>query len=145
MFRALQEGPKVAIFGREPAVWVGLIEGVLATLLAFGLGITQESYGPWVILVSAIAGVVTAYLTKDTMLGALTGLGKAFITWLAVYGLALSDQQTGAVIALVPLFVGIWQRTQTSPAAPPAQVDPSPQQVTESPLPPVVEAPEAPA
>lgn len=133
MLNSISNGPKVAIFGREPAVWVGLIEGILAMLLAFGLGITQSSYGPWVVLISAISGLVTAYLTKDTLLGALIGVGKAAVVWLAVYGLTLTDQQTGAVIGLIPLLVSMWQRTQTSPVA--APVDPSPQQVIESPLP----------
>lgn len=141
LFTSLQEGPKAAIFGREPAVWVGLLEGVLAALLAFGIGITQESYGPWVMLISALAGLLTAWLTKDTMLGALIGFAKAFLVWLAVYGVSLNDQQTGVLIGLIPLIVGFFQRTQTSPVA--APIDPSPAQVTRSPLAPVETEPGA--
>lgn len=117
----------VTIFGREPAAWVGLIEAILAVLVAFALGISQETFGPILAVVSAAAGVYTAWATKDTMLGVIVGLAKAVIGLTAVCGLTLTDQQVAGVIALTAVTVGFFQRTQTSPVA--APVDPSPQQV----------------
>jgi hypothetical protein len=118
--QSLQSGPsKVTIFGREPSVWVGLIESGLAALTAFGIGqwagLTQETYGTWVVLIAALSGFLTAFLTKDTMLGVTLGLAKAVIAFIAIYGLSLTDQQTGAVIAFLPLLVSLYQRTQTAP------------------------------
>jgi hypothetical protein len=118
---------KVTIFGREPAVWVGLIESALTVLLAFGLGISPETYGPWVALIVAIGGAVTAWATKDTLLSALLAAIKAGLVLVTVYGVTLSDQQTGALIAFASVLLGGWLRTQTSPTARP--LDPSPQQV----------------
>jgi hypothetical protein len=97
--QSLQSGPsKVTIFGREPSVWVGLIESGLAALTAFGIGqwagLTQETYGTWVVLIAALSGFLTAFLTKDTMLGVTLGLAKAVIAFIAIYGLSLTDQQT---------------------------------------------------
>jgi hypothetical protein len=117
---SLTTGPsKVTIFGREPSVWVGLIESGLAALTAFGIGqwagLTQETYGTWVVLIAALSGFLTAFLTKDTMLGVTLGLAKAVIAFIAIYGLSLTDQQTGAVIAFLPLLVSLYQRTQTAP------------------------------
>jgi hypothetical protein len=119
-FQALQRGPnQVTVFGREPTIWLGVIEALLATITAFGLGtrwgLTQDTYGIWVVLLAAIFGVLTAWLTKDTMLGVVLGLVKAIIAFIAIYGLSLTDQQTGAVIALTPLLLSLFQRTQTSP------------------------------
>lgn len=109
--------PRAAtIFGREPAALVGLIEAVLAVLLAFGLGITQDTFGPILALVTALAGVYTAWATQDTLLGVIVGLVKAVLVLAAVYGLTLSDAQTGALIALTTVVVGFFQRTQTSPS-----------------------------
>lgn len=122
----------VTIFGREPAAWVGLIEAALSILLAFSLGVSQDTFGPILAVVVAAAGVYTAWATKDTMLGVIVGLAKAVLVLAAVYGLTLTDSQTGAVVALVTVVVGFWQRSQTSPVADP--VSPSPQQVVESPV-----------
>ncbi|HEY5787159.1 MAG TPA: hypothetical protein VIT65_20525 [Microlunatus sp.] len=118
--QTLQTGPsQVTIFGREPTVWLGVIEAALATFTAFGLGtrwgLTQETYGIWTVLLAAIFGVITAWLTKDTMLGVVLGLVKAIIAFIAIYGLTMTDQQTGAVIALTPLLLSLFQRTQTAP------------------------------
>ena len=115
------------IFGREPAAWVGLIEAVLMTLLAFGIGVGQDTFGPIMGVVVAAFGVFTAWATRDTMLGVIVGLAKSVMVLAAVYGLTLSDEQTGALIAVVTMVVSFYQRTQTSPVADP--VDPSPQQV----------------
>lgn len=104
------------IFGREPAVWVSLIEAVLTILLAFSLGISQTTFGPIMAVVVAAAGAFTAWATRDTMLGVLIGLSKAALICAAVYGLTLTDAQTGALIGTVTLLIGFFHRTQTSPA-----------------------------
>lgn len=105
------------IFGREPAAWVGLIEAVLGVLLAFALGISQETFGPIMAVVSAAAGIYTAWATRDTMLGVIVGLVKALVTLVAVYGLTLTDQQVGAVLAVTAVVVAFVQRDRTSPIA----------------------------
>lgn len=109
----------ITIFGREPAVVVGTITAALAVLLAFGLGISPDSYGPWVALVAALGGVITAIGTTDTLLGATVAVLEAGIVLVAVYGLTLTDQQTGALVAFVPVLFGLYQRTQTTPLVAP--------------------------
>lgn len=116
-----------SIFGREPAAWVGLIESGLMLLLAFGLGVTQTTYGPILAVVVAAFGVYTAWATRDTALGAIVGLVKAGVVLGAVYGFTLTDGQTGAIVAGVTMLVSFFQRTQTAPVDQP--VDPSPAQV----------------
>lgn len=105
----------VLILGREPAAFVGLIEAVLATLMAFAIGISQDTFGPIMAVVTAAFGVYTAWATKDTLLGVVVGFVKAVLVLAAVYGLTLTDAQTGAVTALVTVVLGFYQRTQTSP------------------------------
>lgn len=103
------------IFGREPAAWIGLIEAVATILMAFAIGIDQTTFGPIMAVVTAAFGVYSALVTRDTALGAIVGLTKSALVLAAVYGATLTDQQTGAVIALVTVVVGFFQRTQTSP------------------------------
>lgn len=117
----------LTILGREPAAWVGLIEAVLALLVVFAVGVSTESAVLIMAVVSALAGVYTAWATRDTALGAIVGLAKASISLATYYGLNLTDGQQGALMALVPVLFGFWQRTQTAPVSDP--VDPSPDQV----------------
>lgn len=119
--------PTVTIFGREPAVWVGLIESVLALLLTFQLGITDETLGIWMALFVALGGVVTAWSTKDTLLAALVAALKALLVLATTYWFTLTDQQTAGILAVAFVVGSTFLRTQTSPVARP--LDPSPQQV----------------
>lgn len=108
------------LFGREPAAWVGLIEAGLALLVALSIvNVTNEQTALIMAAVVAVFGVVTAYLTKDTMLGVLVGLTKAVIALAVGFGANLSPELTATIIAFVTVFIGFFQRTQTSPAPEP--------------------------
>ena len=119
------------IFGREPAAWVGLIEGVVGFIILLPVASALNIGPEWAVLfmavVSSLAGLYTAWATKDTFLGAITGFAKAAIGLGAYYGLNLTPELQASLMSLVALLVGFWQRTQTSPVDFPR--DPSPQQV----------------
>lgn len=109
------------IFGREPAVWVGFIEAALALLVALSiLKWDAEQTALVVAVVATVFGIVTAYLTKDTMLGVLVGFTKATIALAVGFGLTLSPELTASILAFVTIAVGFFQRTQTSPAPMPS-------------------------
>ena len=112
------------VLGREPAAVIGLVEAALAVLVAFRLGLDAEHAALWLALASTVLGVVGAALTRDTLLGVVVGAAKAVLALAVGYGLTLTPEQTGAVIALVALVVSFWQRTQTTPTY--APVSPSP-------------------
>jgi hypothetical protein len=105
------------IFGREPALWVGLIEGVIAVLLTFTHLLNADQGAAILAVVTAAFGVYTAYVTKDSMLGVLTGLAKSGSILLVAFGLHFSPDQQNTIVALIPLVLGFIQRTQTSPLA----------------------------
>ena len=125
-----------SIFGREPAQWVGLIQAVLAFLVMFPgateWGFTQEWSILFLAFVGAVGGAYIAWATRDTGLGAVLALVKTGVPLAAYYGFSLTADQTGALLTAVPILVAFYQRTQTSPVD--APVDPSPQQVTQSPV-----------
>lgn len=108
------------LFGREPAFWVGLIEAGLALLLSLNLfGLTHELVSLVMAAVVAGLGVFTAWVTRDTLLGVGVGFAKAVLALAAGYGFSLSTDQTAAVIALLTIALGSFQRTQTQPLATP--------------------------
>lgn len=105
------------IFGREPAAFAGLVQGVLALLLSLHMfGLTNENVGLIMACFTAAMGVYTAWSTRDTMLGVIVGLVNATAALAVGYGAELSVETTSAAIAITTVLVGFFQRTQTSPA-----------------------------
>lgn len=103
---------------REPAALVGLASGVLALLLSLDqFSLTNEKVGLIMGVVTALAGVYTAWSTRDTMLGVIVGAVNAAVALVAGYGFELSQDTTAALIAIVTVLVGFYQRTQTAPLA----------------------------
>jgi hypothetical protein len=47
------------MFGREPALWLGLVSAVIALAVGFGLNVTPEQIGLIMAAVSAIIAFVT--------------------------------------------------------------------------------------
>lgn len=109
------------IFGKEPAFWTGLVEAALALFLSLNvLGLTDERVSLVMAVVVAVFGVYTAWVTKDTFLGVGVGLAKAVLALSAGYGLDFGVDTTAAIIALVTVVLGGWQRTQTEPVQKPS-------------------------
>lgn len=103
-----------SVFGHEPAFWVGLVEAALAMVLSFNfLGLTPEGIGAIMAVVTAAAGFYTAFVTRATLLAVGVGLAKSVLVLGATFGLALTENQTTGVIALVTLGLGAFNRTQT--------------------------------
>lgn len=114
------------IFGREPAVYVGLIEGVLALLLSLNtFDLTHENVALIMAVVVALFGVYTAYVTRDTLLGVGSGLAKALLALAIGYGWEPGPDVTAAAIALVALTIAFFQRTQTTPLNTPTFAQPA--------------------
>lgn len=103
------------IFGREPAVFVGFIEGVIAFVVSLNLGLSTESAALITAVVVAIGGLLQGWATADTRLGLLGALIKALLALAVGYGLNLQSDQQAALLALLPIVYGFFQRTQTSP------------------------------
>jgi len=105
------KGP--TIFGREPAFWIGLLEACLVMVLSFNqLGLTQATIGAIMAVVTGALGFYTAYVTKQTLLGVGVGLAKSVLVLGTTFGLALTENQTAAIISVVTLGLGAFNRTQ---------------------------------
>lgn len=112
------------IFGREPAAIVGAIQAVLALAVSFGwlefIGLKGQGDVALVVgVVTALSAVYLAYVTNETLLAPVIEVFKASLAMAAIYGLSITTEQTGLVIAaLTALFAG-YQRTQVSPLSNP--------------------------
>lgn len=115
----------VKIFGREPVVITNTVEGVLACLIAFHaldfIGINgADTLAIVMAVVSTGLGVYVAYVTDETLLGALTGFIKAGIALAAVYGFNLTAEQTAGLLSAVAVVFALWHRTQVAPVLRPS-------------------------
>lgn len=106
---------KLKILGQEPAFFVGVLEAALALALTLNLfvGLDQNEAAVIVATANAALGLVVAYAARDTLYAALIGFTKALLVLGATFGLQLSDQTTGAVMALITLVAGAYLRGQT--------------------------------
>jgi len=104
-----------AIFGREPAVWVALIESSLALAVLLFLHWSSEQTALVMAAVVAVFSLYTARVTKDTLLGVVVGLTKAVIALAIGFGFHLSPDTTAALIAFVSVLMGAFNRQTTQP------------------------------
>lgn len=110
------------ILGREPAAIIAAIQVVLALLLSFGVlervGLKgQDDLAVLVTVLGGLAALYVAWGTTETALAALVEVIKASVALGAIYGLQITTEQTGLLIAAVTAITTAWFRGQTSPLA----------------------------
>lgn len=108
------------IFGREPAAIVASIQAVLVLAVSFGwlegVGLdSQDDVALVVAVLTALAAVLLAYITSETLLAPVVELFKASLALAAIYGLSITEEQTGMVISAIVAVFAAFHRTQTSP------------------------------
>lgn len=108
------------IFGREPAIILGFVSAGLQMLTAFVLPLTSEQVGALNAIFAAGVGVWTAFVTRaadggSSIHSAVLGFAQAGVTLALVFGLALSDEQTAAIMAFVAMAASMFVRQNVSP------------------------------
>jgi hypothetical protein len=105
------------LFGREPALWIAVVQGAL--ILAFTLGVPGIDGG----LAGAVTLVLTAASTAWTALAVkpispavFTGVIVALVQLLSRWGLDLSEVQGSSITGFVLLVVTLIVRGQVTPA-----------------------------
>ncbi len=110
----------VRIFGREPAVIVGLIQAVLALVVSFGwlagIGIKgQVELGLFMAVLIGVLDLYVAYVTRRTLLAGAIAVFKAAVAFVAIYGWQLTTEQTGQAIAVITFALALIHQSQTEP------------------------------
>jgi hypothetical protein len=116
------------IFGREPALWAGLINVAVYLLGAtvFKLSTSQEAVV--IAVAAAVLGIVVALSTHDGVSAAILGFIKAVIALALGFGLKLSPDNTALILSVLATFSAMFVRTQATAkvAATPFSVTPAP-------------------
>jgi hypothetical protein len=113
------------IFGKQPAFWLGVIQAALAFVLTLNqvaaeLHLTDERVGAIMAVLFGGLGLYEAWAVRDTMLAALTAVGKALIALLLAYGLEVSPDTAAAALGFLAIVGGVFVRDRTSPLVVPS-------------------------
>ncbi len=113
------------IFGREPAVWLGLVGALVTALSAFWLHLSIEQQGAISAVTALLVGLVTAAVTRDGIVAAGLGLAKGLFLLMVAFGLQLSPNNQAVLYTLLAAILAAFVRTQVvAPAPAPAPLPP---------------------
>jgi hypothetical protein len=112
------------IFGREPALWAGLINVGVYLLGATVLHLDKTKEAVVIAVAAAVLGVLVAISTHDGVSAAILGFIKAVIALALGFGLKISADNSAVILSVLATFSAMFVRTQAT-AKVPATVPPT--------------------
>lgn len=110
------------LFGREPAVFYGLIASVLQLASALFLHLPAETQGVLNAAIVLIGGAIVAWkVSSDEGVALLGGVAKALIAVALAFGAHLSADTQSSIMLVVTMGIAFYLRTQVT-APKPAEV-----------------------
>ena len=112
-------GP-VRLFGREPAVILAFVAGMISLVSALVVPLSPLQQAALNGAAFAIAGLVTAWIVRsDRLLPAVVGLAEAGFAVALAFGVEVSAEVQSAVVGFVGVAFAMFVRTQvTAPFGP---------------------------
>jgi hypothetical protein len=108
------------IFGREPVAIMAFLGSAIAVFSSSILPLTDEQQGALNGVVVVLFGfIAAALLERDKLVPAITGLIKGVIAVAISFGLHMSPEQQGLVLALVAGGAALLVRPQVTASVPP--------------------------
>jgi hypothetical protein len=104
----------VLVFGREPALWAGLLNTVIYLLGAYVFHLSSKSEALLVAVAAAVLGLVVAVSTHDGVSAAILGLVKAAFAVSLGFGAHLSAATEAQLLAIAATVVALFVRTQAT-------------------------------
>jgi hypothetical protein len=102
------------IFGREPALWLGLFAIIVKVVSAFWIHTSTDQQSVINACAAAAVGVAVAFSTHDGVSAAILGFVQATIALGVGFGLHWSPDQQAMVMSLAAALVAMFTRTQVT-------------------------------
>lgn len=113
----------IMLFGREPALFLGLVSGVVQFVSAMFLPLSDAQQGAVNIVASCAVAVALAWkVSAEKAAAALVGLVTALIAAALAFGFDLSAEVQSGVMVAVVAVASFWVRGQVVAPVPPAEV-----------------------
>ena len=103
------------IFGREPALWLTLIQTLVALAVGLGFHLTGEQVGLINGFAAAILALIAAIAVRPFPVPLLMGAIQAALSLGVGFGLALDASQVGLINASAAALVGFILRMHVEP------------------------------
>lgn len=121
------------IFGREQALWLGLVAGVVGVLTGFGVQVDPHVQGGITAVIVFVFGVYNAIKLHDGLNALVSHIALALFALLAAFGLNWSDHKQALILGGLALAVGfVTRQLSTNPI--PATVSPAGRLVVQEPV-----------
>jgi hypothetical protein len=114
----------IALFNRNPTVWLQSLAAVLAVLVSFKVEwLTAEQSAVVTAFAGALITAVNAALVRPIAPAAFVGLVGAGAALLAAYGLHFEQAQVGSIQALVVALLTLQTRQAVTPIRDPRPLE----------------------
>jgi hypothetical protein len=101
------------LFGREPALWLGLVSGAVQIAVGLGLNLSTDVQSAINAIAAGVVALLLAVVLKTGAVGAaLMQVAVAGMSLAVGFGLHWSADRQGVVMAGVALLVAFFTRTQ---------------------------------
>ncbi|MFB6665967.1 hypothetical protein [Streptomyces parvus] len=107
------------IFGREPSAILGLVAVAVQFFSAFVMEVSQDTQTAVNAVAAAAVGLAVAWIVRDGVIAAVTGLAAAALALGMNVGLDWSTDRQAAYMAAVMVAAQWFVRTQVTAPAPP--------------------------
>ncbi|WP_051848647.1 MULTISPECIES: hypothetical protein [unclassified Streptomyces] len=107
------------IFGREPSAILGLVAVAVQFFSAFVMEVSQDTQTAVNAVAAAAVGLAVAWIVRDGVIAAVTGLAAAALALGMNLGLDWSADRQAAWMAAVMVAAQWFVRTQVTAPAPP--------------------------
>ena len=105
----------LALIQSEPAVFTNALAAIASVWAAFGFRAPAHDVAAVATIATAVAGIVTAFLTRKVSVAAITGAITTIAVASAAFGLHLSSAEIGAIAPLVSIVVSLLLRQSQTP------------------------------
>jgi hypothetical protein len=107
--------PKTKIFGREPAVILGIIAAGLNLASAYVLHWDDSKMAAVNAVIAIGLGFAIAVFTKDSLLAVGLGFAQAIFAVSASFGFNISGDRQSAIMAVLNVVLALFNRQATEP------------------------------
>lgn len=103
------------VFGREPAVWLGLVAVAVQTLVAWGVDLSEGQQAGVNAVATLVMGLAVAIASAhDQIVPAASGLLVGALQLAVSFGFDLSQDKIATAGALLTAVLAAWLRTQVT-------------------------------